>query len=337
MARLFMPFFRAIDANGDPMSGAKLYFYITGTTTPKNTYSQSDLDPGHVNANPVVADGNGLFGLIYLEQDVNYKVILKSSADVSVQTIDPYFVSSGSPIAHQGSLIIGDANGLDSELLISGTDGAKLTSNGTTARWLAPTFTTQIFTSGSGTYTRPDHCVAIRVRFKGGGGGGAGGAAGPTTVAGSDGSTSTFNSIVAAGGKGGGGVTASIGGLGGTGGSGTTNVILRVPGCAGMFGSTNATPSGSGGGSGGGAGKASGAAGGAGVANSGGGGGGAFITDGGNSLGTPGGGEGESVELLIVTPSATYAYAVGAGGPGAVAANAGGAGGSGRILVEEYY
>lgn len=198
--------------------------------------------------------------------------------------------------------------------------------------------TTQKFTTGTAaTYTTPTGAKTIKVRMWAGGGGGAGVDAGPTAVAGSDGGTTTFNSINAAGGKGGATVTGTVGGAGGTGGSGTTNVTIRMPGFVGESGSVNATPSGSGGGPGGGSSKATAAAGGAGVANSSGGGAGAFGTDGGNSLGSPGGGSGEYVELVINSPAATYTYTVGAGGAGGVAAQAGGAGGSGVILVEEQY
>jgi hypothetical protein len=80
--------FRAVDANGNPLAGAKLYFYETGTSTPKDTYSDI-ADPPTANANPVVADGNGLFAPIYLANGTAYKAILKDSSDNTIQTIDP--------------------------------------------------------------------------------------------------------------------------------------------------------------------------------------------------------------------------------------------------------
>jgi hypothetical protein len=46
------------------------------------------------------------------------------------------------------------------------------------------------------------------------------------------------------------------------------------------------------------------------------------------------------VEKLIVNPSATYAYSVGAGGSGGTASgdgSVGGAGGSGVIIIDEFY
>lgn len=75
-----------INGNSVVQPGAKLYFYTTGTSTPKNTYSDNDLLVA--NANPVVADADGLFGDIFLSPG-QYKVILKTSADVTLWTADP--------------------------------------------------------------------------------------------------------------------------------------------------------------------------------------------------------------------------------------------------------
>jgi hypothetical protein len=74
------------DGNGAPHIAAKAYFYETGTTTPKATYSNVGLTS--VNANPVVADANGRFGDIYLVAG-RYKVVLTTSADVAIDTLDP--------------------------------------------------------------------------------------------------------------------------------------------------------------------------------------------------------------------------------------------------------
>lgn len=78
---------QVLDANGDPYSGAKAYFYQTGTTTPQDTYSDSALSTP--NANPLVADSAGRFGPAYGPTTTDYKVVLKTSADVTVATFDP--------------------------------------------------------------------------------------------------------------------------------------------------------------------------------------------------------------------------------------------------------
>lgn len=54
---------RALDANGNPVSGAQLYIYNTGTTTPQTVYSDSGLTTQH--AQPIVADSNGVFAPVY--------------------------------------------------------------------------------------------------------------------------------------------------------------------------------------------------------------------------------------------------------------------------------
>lgn len=64
----------AIDTNGNPISGARLFFYREGTSTKKDTYSNSAKTVA--NANPVVADSGGRFGDIFMLTDEQYKVIL---------------------------------------------------------------------------------------------------------------------------------------------------------------------------------------------------------------------------------------------------------------------
>ena len=195
--------------------------------------------------------------------------------------------------------------------------------------------TRQTFLSGSGTYTTPVGARHLRIRVLGGGGGG--GAA--NTNAGTAGTASSFNSIAAAGGGAGtAGGTNGPGGPGGTGGSGSAP--LRLPGGYGGIRGSNgsiAISLGHGGGSVLGPGAPAGnqnAAGADGLANTGGGGAGGN-GDGASANWGGGGGGGEYIELNISNPSATYAYAVGAGGAGGAAGTfAGGAGGSGIVIVD---
>ena len=63
------------------IAGAKLTFSATGSSTLQNTYS--DIGLTTPNANPVIADGNGVFSKIYLDPGLpNYRVKLTTSADV---------------------------------------------------------------------------------------------------------------------------------------------------------------------------------------------------------------------------------------------------------------
>lgn len=71
----------AVDGNGKPISGAKLYVYTAGTTTPVTTYSDSGLS--NAQTSPVVADSNGLFPAIYIASG-DYKFRLLNASDVEV-------------------------------------------------------------------------------------------------------------------------------------------------------------------------------------------------------------------------------------------------------------
>lgn len=82
MSTLFtLPRQFVVDGSGSPRSGAKLFFYEAGTLTLQDTYSDNAL--ATANTNPVVADAAGVFGPIYLA-NLNYRVILKDSADVQI-------------------------------------------------------------------------------------------------------------------------------------------------------------------------------------------------------------------------------------------------------------
>ena len=78
------PIFTGLDSDGNPLSGGKLFAYAAGTTTPQDTYTSSALTSA--NTNPVVLDSAGR-ATIFLSSSA-YKFILKTSADVTVWTVD---------------------------------------------------------------------------------------------------------------------------------------------------------------------------------------------------------------------------------------------------------
>lgn len=86
MAALFDNHFQANDANGAPIAGAKLFFYVAGTTTALATYQDAGATTPH--ANPVVADSMGLFPPIYIAAPL-YKFVLQTAGGVTIQTVDP--------------------------------------------------------------------------------------------------------------------------------------------------------------------------------------------------------------------------------------------------------
>jgi hypothetical protein len=76
------PQFIALSALNTPLPGAKLTFTETGTSTPQNVYQDVGLTVPH--ANPVVANGAGVFDPIYLDPSLpNYRVLLTDSASVT--------------------------------------------------------------------------------------------------------------------------------------------------------------------------------------------------------------------------------------------------------------
>lgn len=72
-----------INVDGSPLNGGKAYFYLTGTTTLQNVFSDSALTTPL--SNPVVADSAGFFPeVVYLTPTVTYRLVIKTSADVTI-------------------------------------------------------------------------------------------------------------------------------------------------------------------------------------------------------------------------------------------------------------
>lgn len=122
-SRFILPF-ADIGSGILPSDGAKLYFYDTGTTTPKDTYSDS---AGLVaNANPVISDSDGVFSDIFLSG--TYNVVLKDKNDVQIWEADPVseiisgdgsiYATKAELIASGGSALIThtDADSVDQNL-----------------------------------------------------------------------------------------------------------------------------------------------------------------------------------------------------------------------------
>lgn len=126
MTMLFTPRFQTEDANGVPYSGAKLYFYQSGTTTPITVYQDSAKATPH--ANPVVADSAGNFAEIFVDTDP-FKFVLKTSADVTLETVDAI------PLLAGASIVGGDLTALEA-----------LASTGMLARTASNTFALRTIT-----------------------------------------------------------------------------------------------------------------------------------------------------------------------------------------------
>lgn len=78
------------DSTGAPLAGAKLFFYITGTSTKTNTYADHTLSTP--NTNPVVLDSAGRAGNVFLDPAVTYKVVFAPATDTDPPT-SPYWAA----------------------------------------------------------------------------------------------------------------------------------------------------------------------------------------------------------------------------------------------------
>jgi hypothetical protein len=101
---LTQPVIRAVDASGLPMPGARLQFYITGTTTPTPVYSGASLTTAL--ANPVSADSGGLFAPIFLDPAVTYRAQLLSAAGGLIQDVDAVNGQVTNPAGSIGSAML---------------------------------------------------------------------------------------------------------------------------------------------------------------------------------------------------------------------------------------
>ena len=84
---VYDPRWQLIDGDGDPFPGAKLETFAAGTDTPQAVYTDVDLTIPH--ANPVIADADGRFPLMFL-LPVGYKLIAYDADDVQVWSADDY-------------------------------------------------------------------------------------------------------------------------------------------------------------------------------------------------------------------------------------------------------
>ena len=88
LSRFVLPY-ADVGAGIRPSSGAKLFFYATGTSTFKSTFT--DSTGSTANTNPVIANANGVFPAIFLSGIFN--VALKDANDVQIWTADPVYSS----------------------------------------------------------------------------------------------------------------------------------------------------------------------------------------------------------------------------------------------------
>lgn len=105
MAQLFTPpFQQTLDANANAVSGARLFFYVSGTTTPTSVYADAALTTP-LDA-PVIADGAGRFVPIYLDPQIRYRVIVADASGTPIRDVDPIGSSDLADLADGGGLAL---------------------------------------------------------------------------------------------------------------------------------------------------------------------------------------------------------------------------------------
>lgn len=67
--------------------GFKINFFETGTTTPRDTFS--DITLTIANTNPIIADANGRFIDVFVDDITLYKSVLTNTNDNTLETLDP--------------------------------------------------------------------------------------------------------------------------------------------------------------------------------------------------------------------------------------------------------
>lgn len=102
------------DNNGVPLAGGLIYTYTAGTTTPATTYTSSTGLNAH--ANPIVLDAAGRIatGEVWLTTGVDYKFLVKTSANVQLGSYDNIpsindFTSIYADLANTTNVALGDA------------------------------------------------------------------------------------------------------------------------------------------------------------------------------------------------------------------------------------
>lgn len=160
------PFEQYLDDAGAVLSGGKLYFYLTTTSTPTPTYTDETLDPGAVNTNPIILNAAGRPpNQIFLDPEVTYKVVLKNSDDSQTfWTADPVGGSAAeTPATLQ--VVAGDPNGQ-----LAGNQGS-VGGAGASMAWDISNFLIYVCTttgdSSSAVWTQVGATLSGQVQFTG--------------------------------------------------------------------------------------------------------------------------------------------------------------------------
>jgi microcystin-dependent protein len=118
------------DLNGEILAGAKAYFYLSDATTPITVYQDYDLTQPHTW--PVVANGIGVFPLVFLDEDNEfYRQSITDADDLLVTGTD----LGTMPIAGPPETIVTEVAGDETRLIQTGMT-VWMPQSGTIANWV---------------------------------------------------------------------------------------------------------------------------------------------------------------------------------------------------------
>jgi hypothetical protein len=125
MSLFTYPKFQSPTLDGVNLAGGKVYFYEVGTSTPKDTYTDSGL--GTENANPVILNARGEAD-IWLDGD--YKIALHDADDVEVWT-DSHYESAPAPSTYktkaEAAVLTLTSKNAGKKIFITSADGGEFT------------------------------------------------------------------------------------------------------------------------------------------------------------------------------------------------------------------
>lgn len=93
-----MPRPRFVDSDGNPLSGGKVHTYFAGTSSVATTWQ--DYARQALNPNPVILDVRGE-APIYLDPAINYKFVVRDSADNLIYTQDGIYGPQRSGVSQE--------------------------------------------------------------------------------------------------------------------------------------------------------------------------------------------------------------------------------------------
>ena len=160
---VFAPGFRILDANGEPVPGAKLKFFDAGTSDTKTVYSDSVLssslgvivycdDGGY----PVTTEGGSTKTQIYVGTTA-YKLIITDADDATIATHDNIVGAVTSASATEFAKAQEPVLSVTSSRAVASTDYGKLINANPTGSGTIVLTLPEAYTAGDGTRVRVRH------------------------------------------------------------------------------------------------------------------------------------------------------------------------------------